>query len=173
MQEPEAPCTLISAAVMAEIPEKIRAWLNAEGVAFREVHHPPTYTSAESATARNEPLHIGGKALLIRVDEVFRLFVLNADRKLDSGTLKKYFHAKKIRFATPEELMTLAGLVPGAVPPFGAPILPFQLYADSSVPENERIAFNAGALTDSIVMRMTDYLRLAAPEIFSFALSSP
>lgn len=147
----------------------IRAWLTASGVTFREVHHEPTRTSEESALARGEELRIGGKALLIKVDSTFRLFVLSADRKLDSAAIKQYFTAKKTRFATPEELLEMTGLVPGCVPPFGAPILPFPLYVDPSVLENPRIAFNAGSLTDSIVMPIEDYRRLATPEIFQFA----
>jgi Ala-tRNA(Pro) deacylase len=148
---------------------KIRQWLAAQNVPFREVHHEPTRTSEDSARARGEQLRVGGKALLIKVDDEFRLFVLSADRKLDSAAIKRQFNAKKTRFATPEELDRLTGLVPGSVPPFGAPILPFPLYVDPSVFENERIAFNAGSLTDSIVMQVSDYRRIAAPEVFSFA----
>jgi Ala-tRNA(Pro) deacylase len=44
------------------------------------------------------------------------------------------------------------------------------LYVDPSVFANERIAFNAGSLTDSIVMPAVDYRRLAAPDIFEFAV---
>ncbi len=148
----------------------IRTWLDSEGVAFREVHHAPTRTSEDSAKARGEELRIGGKALLIKVDDAFRLFVLSADRKLDSGALKSHFRAKKTRFATAEELAELTGLAPGSVPPFGAPILPFPVYADPSVFANERIAFNAASLTDSIVMQSADYRRIAAPEVFEFAV---
>jgi Ala-tRNA(Pro) deacylase len=149
--------------------DRIRAWLTSEGVSFREVHHEPTRTSEESARARGEQLRVGGKALLIKVDSVFRLFVLSADRKLDSAAIKEHFGAKKTRFATPEELAELTGLVPGSVPPFGQPILPFPLYVDPSVFENERVAFNAGSLTDSIVMPIEDYRRLASAEMFRFA----
>jgi Ala-tRNA(Pro) deacylase len=149
--------------------DRIREWLTVEGVAFREVHHAPTRTSEESALARGEELRVGGKALLLKVDDTFRLFVMSAARKLDSGAVKKRFGSKKIRFATPEELMELTGLVPGSVPPFGAPILAFPLHVDPSVFENERVAFNAGSLTDSIVMPIGDYRRLAAPEVFAFA----
>jgi len=151
--------------------ENIRAWLAAEGVSSREVQHEPTRTSEDSARARGEDLRVGGKALLIKVDEVYRLFVLSADRKLDSGAIKRHFGARKTRFATPEELARLTGLAPGSVPPFGPPILPFPLYVDPSVFANERIAFNAGSLTDSIVMPASDYRRLAAPEVFEFGIS--
>ena len=149
----------------------IRDWLRREGIAFREVHHEPTRTSEESARARGEELRVGGKALLIKVDAEFRLFVLSAERKLDSAAIRTHFVAKKTRFASPEELLELTGLVPGCVPPFGPPILPFPLYVDPSVLENERIAFNAGSLTDSIIMNIVDYRRLAQPEVFTFALN--
>src|ERR1700679_2736147 len=107
--------------------DKIRAWLAGEGISFREVRHEPTRTSEDSARARGEELRVGGKALLIKVDAAFRLFILSADRNLDSTTIKQRFTARKARFATPEELMELTGLVPGSVPPFGQPILPFPL----------------------------------------------
>ncbi len=150
--------------------DKIRDWLRAEGVQFREVSHEPTRTSEESAKARGEELRVGGKALLIKVDAEFRLFVLSADRKLDSSAIRAHFSAKKTRFASPEELMELTGLVPGSVPPFGPPILPFPLYVDPSVLENDRVAFNAAALTDSIIMGIDDYRRVASPEVFTFAV---
>jgi prolyl-tRNA editing enzyme YbaK/EbsC (Cys-tRNA(Pro) deacylase) len=149
--------------------EAIRDWLRSEAVVFREVHHEPTRTSEESALARGEELRIGGKALLIKVDAEFRLFVISADRKLDSAAIRAHFQAKKTRFASAEELLQLTGLIPGSVPPFGSPILPFPLYTDPSVFENQRIAFNAGSLTDSIILGIDDYRRLAKPQIFTFA----
>jgi prolyl-tRNA editing enzyme YbaK/EbsC (Cys-tRNA(Pro) deacylase) len=83
--------------------------------------------------------------------------------------VKKHFGVKKIRFAEREELERLTGLVPGSVPPFGEPILPLKLYVDPSVLASDRIAFNAGSLTDSVVMPVADYVRLAKPEVLSFA----
>jgi prolyl-tRNA editing enzyme YbaK/EbsC (Cys-tRNA(Pro) deacylase) len=143
--------------------ERIRLWLAAEGVPFREMQHGPTRTSEESAAARGEPLHYGGKALLLKGDVAFALCVLPADRQLDSGAVRQQFGWKKLRFATPEELREQTGLVPGSVPPFGPPILPFELCVDEQIPRQERIAFNAGSLTDSMVLAVADYLRVARP----------
>jgi prolyl-tRNA editing enzyme YbaK/EbsC (Cys-tRNA(Pro) deacylase) len=150
------------------ILERIRALLRAEGVVIREVHHAPTRTSEESAAARGEPLAIGGKAIVMKVDERFGLFVFSAARRLDSNAVRRHLRASNSRFASPEELLALTGLVPGSVPPFGEPILPLPLYADTSVIGNERIAFNAGSLTDSIVMSVPDWRRLARPTMFAF-----
>ncbi len=149
--------------------ERIQALLSESGVVYRAVHHEPTLTSEDSARARGEELRIGGKALLLKVNDEFRLFVLSAALQLDSGAIKQRFSAKKTRFASAEELRALTGLVPGSVPPFGHPILPFALYVDDSIMANEKIAFNAGSLTDSIIMSVVDYRTLANPEIFTFS----
>jgi prolyl-tRNA editing enzyme YbaK/EbsC (Cys-tRNA(Pro) deacylase) len=150
----------------------LRDWLASQGVTFREVHHEPTLTSEQSAQARGEELRVGGKALLMKGDDdQFRLFVLPANRKVDSAALRQKFGFKRLRFATAEELKAATGLVPGSVPPFGRPILPFDLYVDEGIRANDRIAFNAGSLTDSMIVRMADYLRVASPaESFPFSV---
>lgn len=154
-----------------DVLTSIRGMLTEHGVAFREVEHEPTFTSEESAAARGEDLKIGGKALLMKSGDEFRLFVLPADRKVDSAAIRTELGIRKMRFASRDELLELTGLVPGSVPPFGRPILPFDLYVDSTIRENERIAFNAGSLTNSVIIGVEDYLRLAEPDgVFPFAV---
>jgi Ala-tRNA(Pro) deacylase len=141
--------------------DRIRAHLEEHGVHYRHVSHEPTPTSQDAARARGEPLEIGGKALLIRAAEDYHLFVLSAALRLDSTAVRRALGAKRTRFATADELLEITGLVPGSLPPFGEPILPLPLYVDRSILANERIAFNAGSLTDSIIMDVADYRRVA------------
>jgi Ala-tRNA(Pro) deacylase len=142
---------------------RIRELLQRNDVAFREVEHAPTLTSEESARARGEDLRIGGKALLMKSGDTFRLFVLPADRKVDSSAIRQELGIRKMRFASRDELLELTGLVPGCVPPFGKPVLPFDLFVDAAIRKNDRIAFNAGSLTNSVIMGVDDYLRVAEP----------
>ncbi len=153
---------------MSAVLEQLRTWLAQQDVPVREVHHEPTRTSEESARVRGEELRVGGKAIVLKVDDVFALFVFSAERRLDSGAVRRELGARRTRFATPEELAEMTGLVPGAVPPFGRPILPFDLYIDPSIPRNDRIAFNAGSLTDSMILPMADYLRVAGGCVMAF-----
>jgi len=152
-----------------EVYDKITRHLSSNNIKFRAVEHEPTYTSEESAKARGEDLSIGGKAILMKVDEQLVLFVLSASKKINSKKVKEYLKAKKIRFSTKEELYDSCKLVPGSVPPFGTPILPFKLYLDKSIMINEKIAFNAGSLRNSVILDMRDYLNVAVPEIFDFS----
>jgi len=148
----------------ASILDNILALLDDHGIACRRLHHRPTYTSADAARVRGEFLHIGGKALLLKADDRFVLVVISAALRLDSAALRRELGIRRSRFATPAELADLTGLVPGSVPPFGRPILPLTLYVDRSVLANDRIAFNAASLTDSIIMSVEDYRRIARIE---------
>lgn len=155
----------------ASMFEEICSWLNSRSIAFKQVHHGPTQTSEASALARGVDLSIGGKALILKLDNSFKLCVLSAARKLDSAALKKHFGAKKLRFADKEELLELTGLVPGSVPPFGKPFIDLELLVDKSILQNEMIAFNAGSLTDSIIMSVQDYVKVANPLVLDFSKS--
>lgn len=152
------------------ILDRIRAALIEHGAIFREVSHTPTQTSEESARVRGESLTVGAKALLLKTDDAFRLFVLPAHLQLDSKRVKQELGVRSIRFATKEELLELTSLVPGSVPPFGPPILPFDLYGDTAIGTMEdKVAFNAALLTHSVVMKASDWKAIAKPMQFAFA----
>jgi prolyl-tRNA editing enzyme YbaK/EbsC (Cys-tRNA(Pro) deacylase) len=156
--------------VSEHVLSKITKLLTDAGVSFVRKDHPPTHTSEESAAARGEPLGVGAKALVLRADDRFGVFVLWADRKLDSSAVKRELKTRQLRFATPGELMALTGLVPGCVPPFGEPVLPLPLFADAEVgTQFGRVAFNAGSLTVSIVMTTADWEAVARPRRFRFS----
>jgi len=154
---------------MNAVFDKITEYLKCAKIPFQHVQHKPTYTSEESAEARGEALDIGAKAMLMKVDETYSLFVLSASKKIDSKKIKTMFNSRSLRFASPEELKEMTSLVPGSVPPFGKPILPFQLYVDDSIQNLSQVAFNAGSLSDSIVMSAQDYLNMCNGTICSFS----
>ncbi len=146
------------------VHDRIVRLLTEAGVSFRQLHHEPTPTSADAARVRGEPIGSGAKALLLKADDAFRLFVLPGDRRLDSASVKRQLGLDRLRFASKEELLAQTGLVPGAVPPFGQPILPFELTADVSIGQAyPTVAFNAGSVADSIIMSAADWDRVAKP----------
>jgi Ala-tRNA(Pro) deacylase len=149
--------------------EKIVSCLQENEISFKSVHHIETYTSEESAKERGEDISIGGKAILMKIEGEFVLLVISASHRIDTKKVKKFFNAKNTRFATVDELKDLTGLVPGSLPPFGNPILSFNLYVDKSIIANKKIAFNAGSLTDSIIMSVSDYIKIANPTVFDFS----
>ena len=132
--------------------DAILARLDAAGLEYRHLEHEPTRSSEDSARVRGETTRIGGKALVFKADDGFKLLVISAARRARSSAVRKAFGSSRLRFATLEELDELTGLVPGSVPPFGRPILQLPVYVDQTVLDNDRIAFNAGSLTHSVIM---------------------
>jgi Ala-tRNA(Pro) deacylase len=142
--------------------------LKERGVNFAVLRHQPVFTSEEAAAVRNVHLSTGAKALICKVDTGFVMFVISADRKLDSKKVRQVLEIHGLRFATRDELIELTGLPPGAVPPFGS-LFGLPTYCDSRLGENERINFNAGDNSISISMRHEDYLRVENPRCSIFA----
>lgn len=141
--------------------ERIKEYLESSEVKFSLEHHEPTFTSEQSALVRNDDIKEGAKAMVLKMDNTYKLFVLSAAKKIDTKSIKKVFNVKNVCFASLEELKTLTGLVPGCVPPFGYPILSLELNIDQSIYELENVSFNAGSLTDSIRIKAADYLRIS------------
>ena len=81
--------------------QRIREFLDEHGVEYRELHHEPTLTSEDSARVRGEDIRIGGKALLIKVGDDFRLFVLSAALRVDSPAVRSRFGVRKSALPQP------------------------------------------------------------------------
>jgi len=142
--------------------ERIEELLRKAGVPFGVRRHAPVYTSAEAAAARDTPLASGAKALVVKAGEGFALLVMPADRKLDSRKARAALGVKAIRFATPEEVERLTGLLPGSIPPFGA-LFGLPTYCDPALADNPSVNFNAGDHAISVDMACADYLAVEKP----------
>jgi Ala-tRNA(Pro) deacylase len=148
--------------------ERVENLLNQHGISFHVLHHEPVYTSEEAARVRGTPLASGAKALVCKDEEGFVMFVLPADRKLDSHAVRRAKGWKKLRFATREEVLELTGLTPGSIPPFGS-LFGLPTHCDERLGQNEVINFNAGDHSRSVSMRYADYVLVEKPELGMFA----
>jgi Ala-tRNA(Pro) deacylase len=150
------------------VTERLTRWLTEAGVPFRVLEHAPVRTSAEAATVRGTPLEAGAKALVVRADDHPVHLVLPADHRVDNARLRALLGSRRLRFVTPDELHSLTGCVPGAVPPFGN-LFGLEVLVDEALTSTEEIAFNAGSPAVSLTMRCADFLQLSAARVFRFA----
>jgi Ala-tRNA(Pro) deacylase len=142
------------------VTDRLLAFLREQGVEIAVLTHEPVRTSEEAARVRGTPLAWGAKALVCRADGAPVLLVVPADRRVDTRAFKRAFGVKDLRMISADELKTLTGLEAGAVPPFRE-ILGLPTYVDSRLLDLDRIAFNAGSRSVSVVMPARDYARLA------------
>ena len=154
--------------VRPAVSERLIAWLTAAGVPFQILHHPPVRTSAEAAAVRGTALEAGAKALVVQADDRPVHLVLPADRRIDNARLRALLNVRRLRFATPEELLALTGCAPGAVPPFGR-LFGLEVVVDEELTRVDEIAFNAGSRAISLTMRGADFLRLTEGRVARFA----
>ncbi len=153
------------------IHDRLVQFIEASGVPYRLLRHPPCRTSAESAAARaaaGAPNSIGAKALIIKAAERgdFLMAVLPGDARLTNDSVRRL--VGKFRFADPEEIaLVAAGLSPGMILPFIGPVLPEldALLLDERISREPLIGFNAAHLERSIVMSGADYLTLVNPMV--------
>jgi Ala-tRNA(Pro) deacylase len=94
--------------------------------------------------------------------------VISAAKRVDLNKLRAVAGVSSLSLASPKDVRGLTGCNIGSVPPFGN-LFKIQVYADSSLLENEVIAFNAGSHTLSLKMRLEDYLSIVKPVIGEFS----
>ncbi len=148
--------------------KSLRAKLTSSGAQFSVLNHVPVFTSEEAAAVRGTPLASGAKALILNLDGKCSLFVLPADRKLDSRKLRTASSTRSLRFASLDEVLALTGLKPGSIPPFGS-LFGLATSCDPALGQNEFINFNAGDHSISISMPYSDYLRAESPRLIEFS----
>ena len=150
------------------VTERLLAFLVAQGAHHAVLQHAPVRTSEEAAAIRGTPLEQGAKALVFQADERTVLLVVQAHRRLDTRAFKRAYGVKNLRMLPADELLSLTGLEPGAVPPFGS-LLGFQTFADEDLVRLPRIVFNAGNRGVSVLLSTADYVRVEQPLVGRFA----
>jgi len=146
---------------MAVLP-RLQKFLEKNNVSYTHHVHPAVYTAREVASVENLPEHQVAKAVVFSGNEGYGMAVLPADYVVEMQELRAALGLKRVRLATEKEL---AELFPdcelGAMPPFGV-LYELPTHLESSLADEEKIAFNAGTHRDVIYLRMADYKRLVA-----------
>ncbi|MDO8611004.1 MAG: YbaK/EbsC family protein, partial [bacterium] len=148
--------------------DTIKNLLQDHKIIFEEFNHKPVFTSEEAAQVRSTELKLGAKAMILYADNKPLMIVLPSDKKIDLKLFKTTYQIKDLRMATREEVKQVTLVEVGAVPPFGN-IFHIPLYVDESIKENEKIVFNAGSHSKSIMMKSLDFIQVSEPIEGSFA----
>ncbi len=100
-------------------PAALHARLDALGIAYRCVQHPPVFTVEEAKALRGELPGAHIKNLFLR-NKKGRMWLVTCleDREVDLKALGERLEAGRFSFGSAERLMTYLGVRPGAVTPF-------------------------------------------------------
>lgn len=103
-------------------PDDVQNALNAAGLDIHVQHMTDsTKTAPEAAATLNTELGSIIKSLLFMADGQAVLVLTSGDKKVHDGKIAKRFEVsrKKVKIASADECLEIAGYAPGGVPPLG------------------------------------------------------
>ena len=153
------------------LPLRLKSFLDSHYVPYESFSHSTTFTAQGTATL----MQISGK-------EVAKTVILRAGPRFDETVLavlpgSKHVKLDKISAALGKPVrvateLEFSDLFPdcelGAMPPFGA-LYNLPVYMDESLAKDKEVVFNAGTHHDAVRMAYEDFVRLALPNLCSFA----
>jgi Ala-tRNA(Pro) deacylase len=153
--------------------DQLVAMLKAGGAEFRVVEHEPEGKSDRVVAIRGTRISQGAKAIVCRIAasdrERFVLAIVPGDRRVDTKALADLFGGKRASFVQPEIAEQITGCKIGAIPPVSFDDR-LSVVADEAFLQAEpEIAFNAGRLDRSIVLKAEDYKRIFNPRLARIA----
>lgn len=136
---------------------------------FEHKVHEPTPTSEDSSRVRGVPMQEGVKALILKGKNTKKNYQFNvlAHLKVDMKAVEKMV-GEKCEFEDPAVILERFGLIIGGIPPFGV-LLNLETFFDAAIQASERVAFNCGLQTESIIMKGKDLIQLVQPTFGMFS----
>jgi len=149
--------------------EKLKSFLDMNGVRFVTIKHSNAYTSQEIAASAHVSGREFAKTVMIRIGDKMAMAVLSASYQIDFGLLREIFRDKTISIAPETEFKnSFPDCEPGAMPPFGN-LYGMEVYVDEVLTADREIAFNAGSHSEIIRLSYEDFARLVKPKVFRFS----
>jgi Ala-tRNA(Pro) deacylase len=136
--------------------------LQALGIAFERVDHPPVATVAEAETHWRgiDAAHCKNLFLRNQKGDHHYLVILTHSKRADLQKVADQIGDGKLSFASPERLMKYLGVSPGAVSPFG--LLNdadhrVRVFIDRDLKEAARVTFHPNDNTATLVLAFHDF----------------
>ncbi|MDP2684136.1 MAG: YbaK/EbsC family protein [bacterium] len=152
------------------IPKKLLNHLEKAKAKFDILEHRTVYTAYDLAQTTKSKLQEIAKTVLIKADKNYYLVVIPAHYKLDFAKIKKLLKVKKVQIAKENEMKTKFKVKPGAITPFGT-IHKAEVIIDNTLLKAKEAIFGSGSFTESIRMKIKDFLKVEDENIQSAVVS--
>ncbi len=152
--------------------ERCLQFLDKSHVSYAHTKHSRAFTATEVAFAEHLSPHKVAKTVVYATAQGYGLAVLPADCRVNMQTLGAFVNDPAIRLGSEAEMTQLfPECEVGAMPPLGV-LFHLPVIVDTSVAEQEFIAFNAGTHQDVIHMSYGDFRRLVNPAVGKFTMAA-
>ena len=143
--------------------EETCAYLAERGVEYEIMEHPAVYTMAEVEDIQLPYPEADAKSLFLRDDRKrnYYMITVQGEKRVDLKAFRRRHGLRSLSFAPADELMSVLGLIPGAVTPLGLlndEACRTELYLD--VAFTDRIGVHPNENTATLWMRTADLIRV-------------
>lgn len=152
------------------LPKDVKRYLDKNMAKYEAVAHKTVYTAYDAAQTLRKELKEIGKNLMIATDNAYVIAVIPAHMRLDLGKLKKAIGTKKITIPDEKMMVKVFKVKPGTITAFGG-LHKTEVWVDKSLLKTKEVILSAGNFTDSVRMKVKDFLELEKAKLANFAQS--
>ena len=153
--------------------QKLKKFLDDNGIKFVSIQHSAAYTAQEVAALAHIPGELMAKTVMVKIDGKMAMAVAPASHQIDFDRLREVAGAESVGLASEDEFKDyFPACDVGAMPPFGN-LYDMPVYCSSALSEDVEIAFSAGSHSELIRLAFADYEQLVQPEIATFSKRVP
>ncbi len=133
---------------------QLKSHLEKQNIQYQIYNHPAVFTVEQAKAIKQEIPAQHAKCLFLKDDKKrFYLIGMQADKRLDIKSLRKYLKVDKLHFASPEELKQELNLTPGSVSIFGMIYTTKVIFLlDKEVWEADAVGFHPNINTATLVI---------------------
>lgn len=150
------------------IPKKTKQYLDKKLAKYDQLSHKTVYTAYDAAQTLKRELREVAKSLLIAADKAYVIAVIPANMRLDLAKLKKALQVKKVSIPNEKLMVKVFKVKPGAMTAFGG-LHKIEVVVDKSLLKTKQVILSAGSFTDSVRMKVKDFIEMEQAKLASFA----
>jgi Ala-tRNA(Pro) deacylase len=142
--------------------ERLKDFLDSNGVKYVTIAHSPAYTANEIAFSAHIPNNSLAKTVMISLDGRLLMAVVPGSMHVNLSRLRELTGGSDIAVASESEFRRFfPDCETGAMPPFGT-LYNIHVYVDELLAGDD-IVFNSGSHRELVKMSYKDFLRLVKP----------
>lgn len=150
--------------------KKLLSLLEKASVPFQPLSHRVVYTAYDTAQTLRAKVTEVAKPLLLKADKTFVLALLSAGHAIDLKKAAKVLKVKKLRIPTEKEIVAAVRLKKKQGLSSFASLYRLPSVLDAAFAKQQKGIFSTGSFTDSVKMKVKDFIKLEKPTVGSFSV---
>jgi len=148
--------------------KKLEKFLDENKIKYKLHEHKKVFTAHDEAQTQHIKTKEIAKVVLVRSDKNYALVVVPATKYTDFNKVKKALKSKKVSMAKESDITKILKSKIGLIHPFGN-LYQLPVLLDNSLAKQKTLKSSAGSYTESLEIKISDFMKLAQPIKGSFS----